>query len=193
MKKVLFVNACIRSAEESRTDRLCRAFFEQYKKLHPDYEVNELKLAELDMAAFTPHALNTRDRLDEAGKLDDAQFVHAHTFAAADIVVIGAPYWDLSFPAKLKVYIEHISMAGITFDYSDTGFLGLCKAEKLLYITTAGDNIGAYDFGFTYIKGVAKKLFGIKNAEKLAAEGLDLPDADIEGIMKKAESDARAL
>ena len=37
----------------------------------------------------------------------------------ADEIVIGAPYWDLSFPAALKVYIEHVSVCDIAFHYTE--------------------------------------------------------------------------
>ena len=60
----------------------------------------------------------------------------------ADIIVIAAPYWDLSFPAQLKDYIERVNAVGVTFDYDQEGIpYGLCRAKKLVYITTAGGNI----------------------------------------------------
>ena len=48
-------------------------------------------------------------------------FDPAHEVAQADLVVIGAPYWDLTFPAALKVYLEWASMLGITFRYAQEG------------------------------------------------------------------------
>lgn len=45
-------------------------------------------------------------------------FKYAHEFANADLIVIAAPFWDLSIPALLKVYIENIAVDGITFEYS---------------------------------------------------------------------------
>ena len=44
----------------------------------------------------------------------------------ADTVVIAAPFWDLSFPAILKKYIEAVTVAGITFRYSDQGHRSVC-------------------------------------------------------------------
>lgn len=59
-------------------------------------------------------------------------------FAEADEIVIGAPYWDLSFPAALKIYIEHAAVMGVTFHYTEEGRCeGLCRAKHLTYITTA--------------------------------------------------------
>ena len=36
-------------------------------------------------------------------------------------------YWDLSFPAALKIYIEHAAVMGVTFHYTEEGRCeGLC-------------------------------------------------------------------
>ena len=37
-------------------------------------------------------------------------------FQRADAILIAAPFYDLSIPALLKVYIENVSVDGITFD-----------------------------------------------------------------------------
>ena len=59
-------------------------------------------------------------------------FELARQFAAADQIVIAAPYWDLSFPAALKQYFEQINVLGITFAYTPEGVpKGLCRARKL--------------------------------------------------------------
>ena len=68
-------------------------------------------------------------------------FEPARQFAAADKLVIAAPFWDMSFPAILKIYLERISVTDLTFGYSEEGaMVGLCRASKLLYITTRGGN-----------------------------------------------------
>ena len=59
--------------------------------------------------------------------------------AQADLVVIAAPDWDMTFPAALKIYLEWTCTLGITFHYTRTGVQeGLCRAKELVYITTAG-------------------------------------------------------
>ena len=101
--------------------------------------------------------------------------------------MIAAPYWDLMFPAVFKTYLENVSVSGITFDYSSDGIpTGLCKASNLYYVTTAGGYIGENNFGFTYIKALAEKLFGIPNTKCFSAEGLDISDDCARASMKKA-------
>ena len=49
-----------------------------------------------------------------------------------DIIVIGAPFWDLSFPAILKIFIENIYVTGLVTKFGENGKpVGLCKAKKL--------------------------------------------------------------
>ena len=42
-------------------------------------------------------------------------------FLAADIVVIGAPMYNSSVPAQLKTWIDYLSVAGKTFQYTSQG------------------------------------------------------------------------
>ena len=106
----------------------------------------------------------------------------------SDTIVFSAPYWDLSFPAILKTYIENINVNGITFSYSDKGYpVSLCKAKKLIYITTAGGPIISDEFGFGYIKSLAKNFYGISDIVYIKAEGLDVYGANIEDILAKAK------
>ena len=109
----------------------------------------------------------------------------ARQFAAADTIVIAAPHWDLSFPAALKQYVEQINVRGITFEYTPEGVpVGLCKARKLYYVTTAGGNFVPQDFGYGYIKALAESFYGIKDVELISATGLDIWGADAEAIVE---------
>ena len=89
-------------------------------------------------------------------------FCYARQFADADTVVIAAPYWDLLFPAVLRIYLENITVCGITFRYSEKGIPeSLCNAEKLCYVTTSGGFIGENNFGFDYVKALSSGFFGM--------------------------------
>ena len=112
-------------------------------------------------------------------------FRYAKQFAAADEIVIAAPFWDLSFPAKLKIYLEQIAVAGITFDYIDGRPKGLCKAKKLTYVTTSGGPIFE-DFGYAYIKALAQKFYGIPQTEAVRAMNLDVDMISAEDLLQKA-------
>ncbi len=188
MEKILFINACVRGSEISRTYWLCREFLKEYKSLHPDIEVVTLNLEEEGLAPYNLSMLNQRNRLLKANRKDHEIFNYSYQFASADKIVIGAPYWDLSFPAVLKAYIEHVAVSGITFHYTENGEEGLCKAEKMMYITTAGGYINSADFGYEYIKGLCR-MFGIKSLDGIRAEGLDIEGASPENILRDTKKE----
>lgn len=175
----LFINACVR--EESRTEILSKALLSRLG----DYE--EVKLEKIDFPKTNEDFLKKRDSLIAARAYDDEMFTLAHQFADADIIVIAAPYWDLSFPAMLKQYIEHINVLGITFEYTPEGIpKGLCRASKLYYVMTAGGTYVPEEFGFGYIKSLAENFYGIKDVELIKATGLDIYGVDEKTVLKEA-------
>ena len=178
---ILFVNACVRP--QSRTKRLALAVL---TKLGGD--VKEVDLERENVLPLNNAALEYRLKRVSEGDFDDPMFDLAKDFAAAEKIVIAAPYWDLSFPALLKCYIEQISVIGLTFAYNDAGQpYGLCKADRLIYVTTSGGPMFNEDAGFGYIKSLAQNFYGIQTVSCLKAENLDLVGADAESILKKAE------
>lgn len=181
MKRILYVNACFK--EGSRTNELAQHLLNSL-----DGQTEAVNLFEENIKPVDTELLSKRDELLKSGKTDDDFFRLAKQFASADIIVVAAPYWDLLFPAVLRTYLENITVCGITFRYSDKGIpVGLCKAEKLYYVTTSGGFIGENNFGFDYVKALATTLFGISSVKFFSAEGLDIYGADIARILQKAK------
>ena len=190
MKKALYVDCCIRG-EVSRTKQLADAFLNHLPK---EYEVQILHLDEENLSAFSGAFFAQRERLLEAGELNHPRFRYAHQFAEADLVVIAAPLWDLSFPALLKVYIEQLCVDGITFGSTEKGIAGLCKAEHMVYLTTRG---GFYtdsdmEMGSRYLDAM-HMFFGIKNYTCIAADGMDVVGFDGEKSLEAAKEKAAKL
>ena len=186
MKKLLVVNACV-NRETSRTQRLCHAWMDLLCQQQP-YEIEEVILEEEGLHALDTGSLAYRNRLLQQGKTEHNMFRQARLLRKADEIVIAAPYWDLSFPASLKCYMEAVSVVGLTFHYLPDGRPeGLCRAKRLTYITTAGGYIGQRNFGYEYAKAMAD-LFGIDETKEIHAEGLDIVGADVEQIMQQAEA-----
>ncbi|MBQ2797759.1 MAG: NAD(P)H-dependent oxidoreductase [Ruminiclostridium sp.] len=164
--KILFINACVR--EKSRTLVYARKYLE-----NADGDITEIVLQNENILPLDKARLEKRDRLIAENKTDDEMLRYARQFAQADEIVIAAPYWDLGFPALLKIYIEAISVSGITFTYERNIPKGLCKAKRLVYITTAGGRIYA-DFGYNYVKMLAQTMYGIRDTKCIYAENLDV-------------------
>ena len=172
---ILYVNACPRKG--SRTDRLAKALLETLG------EYTEIVPGQMDLRPLDDERLDYRTGLIEKGSYDDDIFLPAKQFAGADCIVIAAPYWDGSFPAILKTYIENIYVTGIVSEYGPDGSpRGLCRAEKLYYVTSAG---GPYDprFSYDHIHDLAIHMFGIKEAELVCADMMDIEGNDPEAIL----------
>lgn len=177
---ILFINACVR--RESRTKRLADHLLSGMED-----EVRELRLENVSFPHVDEAFLRERDRLIGEQRFSSAIFDMAREFASADIIVIAAPYWDLSFPAVLKQYLEQINVVGITFRYTEDGIpQGLCRATQLYYVTTAGGNYVPEEYGFGYVKALARNFYGIGSVECVRAAGLDLIGADEGDILARA-------
>lgn len=165
---VLFINACVRN--QSRTRKLADSVLSKLEG-----EVQEIRLHELSFPVVDEAFLRNRDRLIDCGEFSDPLFDMARQFASADRIVIAAPYWDLSFPAVLKQYFEQINVIGVTFRYTPEGVpQGLCKAEELYYVTTAGGLFVPEEFGFGYVKSLARNFYGIRDVQLVKEVGLDI-------------------
>ena len=190
----LFVNACMRG-EDSRTLRLCLDYIEKFKKAKAgeSWSFAEVDLDAADIEPLNRERLAHRDALARSRKWDDEEFALARQIIAADHILIGAPYWDLSFPSKLKVYLERCSVTGLTFIYSPEGIPhGQCRAQSLSYVTTAGSAIRDFNFGYEYVRGLCA-LFGIEKIFFASAEELDIIGKDVPAIMAAAEDKITAI
>lgn len=181
--KILFINACVR--ESSRTKEIA-----EYVLSKINGEVFEVNLNDEKILPLYEDRLNLRDSLIKNNDYNHEMFSYAKQFSQADIILIAAPYWDLSFPAILKTYIENINVSGITFLYSEKGYpISLCKAKKLIYVTTSGGPIISDEFGFGYIKTLAENFYNIKDINYIKAEGLDIYGANVQEILDKVKKD----
>ena len=180
---ILFVNACVR--DKSRTLILASRLLNTLEG-----DVKEVRLEEMDFPVVDEGFIDRRDSLIRSGKYDDPMFELGRDFAKADTIVIAAPYYDLSFPAMLKQYFEHINVVGLTFAYTEKGTpVGLCKAKDLYYVTTAGGPVISDAFGFGYIKALAETFYGIDHVCQIKAEGLDIVGADVDEILERASTE----
>lgn len=183
MGKILFVNACVRP--ESRTFALAKELLDC---LGGNYE--EIKITDGSIKPLNFETLDIRNEKIQIKDFSDPMFAAAKKFSQADTIVIAAPFWDLSFPSCLKIYFENILVSELTFTYKTGKPEGLCRANRLYYVTTAGGNISP-DFGFAYIKALAETFFGISKVRCFSAEGLDIIGNNADDILQKAKEKIR--
>lgn len=186
MKKILIIDSCVRR-EESRTKQMLDKAVETLENQHNDWDFETLTLMDMDLKYWNTESLKARDSLLLSGQYDAPQFALGNQFREADGIVIAAPFWDLSVPAMLKVYIENISADGITFSTSEEGLTGICKFQWMLFLTTRGGIWEGSDMemGSPYMEALSR-FFGKGKYYCVAADGTDIAELNLESIMEKA-------
>ena len=136
MKKLLFIDACVNRGI-SRTEQLAQALLKEMDQ-NGEYEIETLNLEDEDLKLFTGKESALRESLTRAGNFEGPLFAYAKQFAAADRIVVAAPYWDFSFPARMKCYLEQICVTGLTFTFSSgrsvpCGQSPLCDDQRRIH------------------------------------------------------------
>ena len=188
MKKALYIDCCLRKG--SNTKKLADAFLEELN----GYDVKHLILENENLQPLVGEFFEERQKLLDDNNRNHPRFKYAHEFAQADLIIVAAPFWDLCFPALLKIYIENISVDGITFDSTRLGLTGLCKANSLVYLTTRG---GVYEnddseLAIPIFRQMCK-FFGIKHFDYVAADGMNVEGFDAVSSLENAKQKAKEL
>lgn len=183
MKKLVVIDACIRG-EESRTRRIAEPIIRELAKR---YDITRYDLARMPMEPLTPESYAQR----VAGSVPAWAVEAAKALAEADRIVVAAPFWDMSFPSVVKVFFEQTSLFDITFTDNGRSCVGLCKCEKVMYITTRGMNIPTGDTreqGSSYLQALSR-LWDLGTVLTVAAWNLDYSTP--EELEEKIESATR--
>src|SRR5258708_30061901 len=170
-----------------------------FRVLHPDLVVTRLDLAVTPIGHLTAAHLAAAQGapVDDALRSDVAMGQFAlEEFQASNIVVVGAPMYNLGIPSQLKAWIDRISVAGKTFRYGEHGPVGLCGGKKLVIASSRG---GVYSEGSpaavfyhqeTYLK-TAFGFLGITDITFIRAEGVAMgPEARSEAIASAKKATA---
>jgi len=197
MSKVLYIKANAKEDGQSRTFKISDSFIAEYKKLNPDDIIFTLDLYK-ERIDFLPVGQLTELHAPEPGTGKDHPILkYAFQFLEADKYVIAEPFWNLSIPAILKAYIDYISVAGITFQYTAAGPAGLCTGKKAVNIVGRGgiystEPAASLEMGDRYLRTIFGFL-GITDYTTIAAEGLDILGSDIDSIVGQAILKAKEI
>lgn len=113
---------------------------------------------------------------------------------AADVIVIGAPMYNLSIPTPLKAWIDRVAVAGKTFQYTATGPEGLLKGKRAFIasarggVYSAGSPAAALEHQESYLIGLLGFL-GVTDVKVVRAEGIAFsPEAKDVAISRALEN-----
>lgn len=119
-------------------------------------------------------------------------------FISADVVVIGAPMYNLSLPSQLKAWLDRIAVAGRTFKYTSEGPVGLAGGKRVIIASSRGGLYGEgsptafLDHQETYLRGFFAFL-GIDDVSVVRAEGLAYGEEARTAALAQASADIAAL
>ncbi|HHV96632.1 MAG TPA: FMN-dependent NADH-azoreductase [Clostridiaceae bacterium] len=189
MKKLLYIT-CNSKPEYMSTSKIVgREFVNRFLAANPDHYLEELDLykedvPEINHKIFTgraePVSGEKYDALTESEKRQVEKIISlCDQFLSADTYVIAAPMWSLSFPSRLKRYIDCIIINNKTIKVSPEEVKGLLndKERNMVYIQSSGGDYPMilswkFNHGINYIKDIFKFL-GISRFEKILVEGVD--------------------
>ena len=183
MKTLLYIDCCIRR-EGSRTRKLAEAFL---NNLPGGWTVETVTLMDEPLLPLMEGGFRQRDELLQKGDFSHRRFDYAWQFQKADAILIAAPFYDLSIPALLKVYIENVSVDGITFACDENGHRGACRASSMTFLTSRGGfyNDSPDEMGSRYMEAMCR-FFGTGVYRCIAADGVDMDPAKTPGILAEA-------
>lgn len=202
MKKLLYITVNSKPEELSASKTVGRAFVNSFLEKHEDFELEELDLYESHIPRLEYQYFEKRNAMikkEDIDKLSKEEQEEAHKivelteqFIQADIYVIAAPMWSLSFPAPLKEYIDCIVMDGKTIDLSDDKLEGLLndKPRAMVYIQSSGAKINwmmkmVLNKGLNYVEDIMKAM-GIERFEELLVDGTGYTKEEKDQAVEKA-------
>ncbi len=165
--------------EGSQTNRLIDVMLEYRKDqgLQDDITIRnlaEMNLPVLDLEIF--HALrgaeNVNQDIQQIVALSDELIAE---LKSADLLVIGAPMYNLNVSTQLKNWFDLVARARQTFRYTETYPQGLVEGVKAVVVSSRGGiHVGQETEAVTpYLKAVLG-LMGIHDVDFIYAEGLDM-------------------
>ncbi|MDD3936770.1 NAD(P)H-dependent oxidoreductase [Rhodoferax sp.] len=196
--KLLHVDSSILGAY-SVSRQLTAEIVAEWRKSRPDTTVEYLDLAlnapghfGADAIAIKGVAQPEPTDVQRAENALSEQLVSQ--FLAADVIVIGAPFYNFSIPTQLKAWIDRLAQPGRTFTYKESGPVGLATGKTVIVASTRGGAYSTSEGGQamehqeSYLK-VVFGFFGVTDVRIVRAEGLAMGDAPKAAALSAARAE----
>ena len=181
----------------SHSTRVAARVLEELRRVHPQSSVIVRDLAKNPVRHidedFVTGIFVPFDRLnaEQRGRLAQSDAL-IDELLAADIVVIAVAMINFGIPSTLKAWIDHVTRAGRTFQYGESGPRGLVTGKRVILVEAKGgiysegprrelDHVTPYllqllaFLGMTDVKviGIEGTSLGPEAAEQAVATGLE--------------------
>lgn len=203
-KKLLYISVNSKPENLSSSKMVARKFINKFLERNGDFKVEEVDLYKEHIPRLEYQYFKDRNCViseEEAKKLleKDQKEIRkirdlCDQFISAQMYVIAAPMWSLSFPAPLKEYIDCIVQEEKTISFEKgkkpKGLLD-DKERAVVYIQSSGGNIPwildpIMDKGENYVAQIMKAM-GIKNVQELKVDATGTTEEERENAIRDAE------
>jgi len=204
MKKLLYITVNSKPEDMSSSKIVGRKLVNSILQKHPDIIIEEIDLYKEHIPQLKYCYFESRSAIVNAealSKLSNEEQEEVKQiiklcdqFREADIYVLAAPMWSLSFPAPLKEYIDCVVQVGKTMAFENEKPYGLLddKDRTFIYVQSSGGNIPwiirpVLNKGVNYVHDIMK-FIGIGKFEELLVDGTGISELDrLEAIGKAAD------
>jgi FMN-dependent NADH-azoreductase len=192
MKNILMIEVSPRG-KDSASRVVSNKLAERLADIYPGAKILRHDLA----AEHLPHldgttlrAISTRDPVEEESLRASAHQSDQLTneLLESDLLVMATPMWNFGIPSALKAWIDLVVRPGRTFQYSDSGVLGLAKNKKAILVLASGGVFTegpwrSWDFVEPYLRQILA-FIGIVDVQTVRVEGMNLPPLAATAVLK---------
>lgn len=177
MKNILVVKSSL-NTDQSQSNQLAgklASSLSSDKTTVTERDLVKQPLDHLNQAEMNAWRTPVEERSDDQHTLAHVSDELIEEVQASDAIVIGMPMYNFGVPSPFKAWIDRIARAGVTFQYTENGPVGLLQGKKVFVIATRG---GVYkdtvkDTQTQYLKNVLAFL-GMVDVQFIYAEGLNM-------------------
>lgn len=203
-KKLLYISVNSKPENLSSSKMVARKFINKFLERNGGFKVEEVDLYKEHIPRLEYQYFKDRNCViteEDAKKLPEKDQKEIRKirdlcdqFISAQMYVIAAPMWSLSFPAPLKEYIDCIVQEEKTISFEKgkkpKGLLD-DKERAVVYIQSSGGNIPwildpIMDKGENYVAQIMKAM-GIKNVQELKVDATGTTEEERENAIREAE------
>ena len=209
-KKLLYISVNSKPENLSSSKMVARKFINKFLERNGDFKVEEVDLYKEHIPRLEYQYFKDRNCViteEDAKKLPEKDQKEIRKirdlcdqFISAQMYVIAAPMWSLSFPAPLKEYIDCIVQEEKTISFEKgkkpKGLLD-DKERAVVYIQSSGGNIPwildpIMDKGENYVAQIMKAM-GIKNVQELKVDATGTTEEERENAIREAEEKSDSI
>lgn len=209
MKQLLYITVNSKQEKDSVSKTVGRRLVDAIVRKDPDTKVQELDLYRQHIPQLKGCYFENRSAIVSTSAREklspeeqrEVKVIEAlcDQFRDADIYVVAAPMWSLSFPAPLKEYLDCVIQSGKTIEFENNkphGLLGN-KHRVFLYVQSSGASIPwiirpALNKGLNYVHDITRFL-GIDTFDELLADGVGVTEEERRKAIEAATDEIDGL